>query len=146
MNAKDFLRQIRKIKAQIAYKTSLVEELRAKLTSISVPLDGDHVQLSHSDKLAGTLSKIMALEEDINADIQQLTVAQKKIMEVVDQLDEPYISLIYKRYFELKPWEQIAREMHYSVRWLTGYVNHQPGIHIRALNEVQRILDSQSLH
>lgn len=145
MCAKKYLQQIEKIKAQIAYKTALVEELRAKLTSISVPLS-DHVQAYPSDKFAGAISKIYDMEKEIDADIIQLTCTQKEIMTVLDQLDEPYISLIYKRYFELKSWEQIAREMNYSVRWLTGYVNHQPGIHIRALKEVQRILDGQSLH
>lgn len=140
MCAKEYLQQIRKIKAQIAYKTAMVEELRSKLTSISVPLS-DHVQASPSDKLAGAISKISDLEKEIDVDLIQLTSTKKEIMAVLDQLDEPYISLIYKRYFESKSWEQISKEMNYSVRWITGYVNHLPGLHIRALNAVQEILD-----
>ena len=81
------------------------------------------------------------LEKEIDADLIQLTSTKKEIMAVLDQLDEPYISLIYKRYFESKSWEQISKEMNYSVRWITGYVNHLPGLHIRALNAVQEILD-----
>lgn len=142
LTAKEYLQQIRKANVMINYKQKQLDELRNLTTSITANMTPDKVQSSGSqDKIGDTVAKIIDLQNAINDDIDRLVDLKREIMKVVDQLDPEHMHLVYKRYFEFKTWEQIAAEMGYSYQWVCGIVKGKPGLHIQALNKVQKIMN-----
>ena len=134
MCPKKYLQQIKKCEDQIDNKIAEVSKLREMATSITSTLKEDVVQTSGSgDKLGEAVSKILDLENEINAEIDKLVDIKKEIMGVIDALNEPHSTLLYKRYFQFKKWEEIAIEMNYSYRQITR-------MHGRALQKVSEFL------
>ena len=73
MQVKEFLNKIRYIDMMIDCKLEQINGLRDRLTSIGSPSMGDKVQSSlDPDKFTNTISKIIDLENEINADIDNL--------------------------------------------------------------------------
>lgn len=135
MTAKEYLSQIRKSNNQINNKLMEVSKLRQMATSITSALKDDVVQTSGSgDKLAETVSKIVDLENEINADIDKLVDTKKEVMAVIDTLKEPFCDLLYKRYLHYMTWEEIAVAMHYTYQWVCE-------LHGRALLKVKELIE-----
>ena len=62
--------------------------------------------------------KIVDLENDINADIDQLIDLKREMVAVIKAVKNPeFQTLLELRYLCFKPWEQIAVEMGYSIDW-----------------------------
>lgn len=135
MTAKEYLSQIRKSDNQINNKLAEISRLREMATSITSTLKDDVVQTSGSgDKLGEVVSKIVDLENEINADVDKLVDTKKEIMSVIDTLKEPFCDLLYKRYLHYMTWEEIAVAMNYSFRHVTR-------MHGTALQMVKRVLE-----
>ena len=118
MLSKEVLNKIRKIDMMIDFKCEQVETLRSRLTSLGSPSTGDKVQSSlDPDKFTNTMSKIIELEEKINADIDELVDLKRDAMNCIEKLNKDVEKLVlYKRYFNNKSFEQISVEMGYSWR------------------------------
>lgn len=117
MQVKEFLNKIRYIDMMIDCKLEQINGLRDRLTSIGSPM-GDKVQ-SHlnPDKFTDPVSKIIELENEINADIDNLVDLKCEARKSIERLDDDREKLVlYKRYFENKTFEQISVEMNYSWR------------------------------
>ena len=102
----------------IDFKCEQVNTLRSRLTSLGSPSTGDKVQSSlDPDKFTNTMSKIIELEEKINADIDELVDLKRDAMNCIEKLNKDVEKLVlYKRYFNNKSFEQISVEMGYSWR------------------------------
>ena len=118
MLSKEVLNKIRKIDMMIDFKCEQVETLRSRLTSLGSLSTGDKVQSSlDPDKFTNTMSKIIELEEKINADIDELVDLKRDAMDCIEKLNNDVEKLVlYKRYFNNKSFEQISVEMGYSWR------------------------------
>ena len=118
MQVKEFLNKIRYIDMMIDCKLEQINGLRDRLTSIGSPSMGDKVQSSlDPDKFTNTISKIIDLENEINADIDNLVDLKCEARKSIEQLNDDREKLVlYKRYFENKTFEQISVEMNYSWR------------------------------
>ena len=82
--AKDYFAQIRKTDRLIQRLTDTVNTLRSSLTSQSYELKPDKVQTSGpKDTLGGTIVKIMSLEDDINAQIDELVTMKKDAFNMI---------------------------------------------------------------
>ena len=117
MQVKEFLNKIRYIDMMIDCKLEQINGLRDRLTSIGSPM-GEKVQ-SHlnPDKFSNTISKIIELENEINADIDNLVDLKCEARKSIEQLNDDREKLVlYKRYFENKTFEEISVEMNYSWR------------------------------
>ncbi|MCQ2308187.1 MAG: hypothetical protein MJ000_11610 [Bacteroidales bacterium] len=120
MNAKTYLQQIRKVDELIDCKQKELESL------CQIRL------VSSSEKIH---EKIEFLQDSIDNHVDQLIDLRTEVMQKIEQLDAPYVALLYKRYFEFKTWEEIADEMNYSQQWV--WLTHG-----EALKRLERILDA----
>ena len=135
MQAKEFLKKIIQIDMLIDSKLEQITELRSRLTSIGCATDNERVQTSlKGDKITDTIAKIMELEELVNDDIDKLTEYKLQARELIEGLENNVEKIVlYKRYFECKPFEQIAMECNYSWRQ-----THR--IHGNALRNLDKVL------
>lgn len=134
MTVKKYLSQIKDINSQIDILTAEKHRLMEIATSITAQNNGDVVQGSTaSDKVGNTVAKICDIRNEINDKIDMLVDIRSEILNVVCELKDPFKTLIYQRYFELKSWYDISVIMNYD----EDYVKH---LHGYALLEVDRIL------
>ena len=117
----------------IEEKLAAVQMLRDSLTNITARCDSERVQISkQKDKFTDTITKIVDLENEINADINILVEYKKRARELIEKLDDDILKVImYKRYFSGKTFELIAVEINYSWRWTCK-------LHGRALQKLNK--------
>ena len=83
-------------------------------------------------------AKIVELKEKINSEIDRFVNFKAEAKNLIFSVcDSDCIDLLYKRYFLNKKWEEIAVEMNYTFKWVSG------GLHQRALSQVQKALDER---
>lgn len=126
--AKDYFAQIRKTDRLIQRLTDTVNTLRSGLTSQSYELKPDKVQTSGTkDTLGETIVKIMSLEDDINARIDELVDMKQEAFTMINRIpDLDQQNILIGRYIQLKKWEDIALELNFSIQWV--YELHGKGL------------------
>ena len=125
MTAKEYLGQAylidQRINAKLEQAVSL-RQLAAKATSTLT--DTPHSASPNLRSMENTIGKMVDLENEINADIGALVDLKLEIVSAIKGIENPeYRTLLELRYLCFKPWEQIALEMGYDLRWL--YRLHQ---------------------
>lgn len=125
MTAKEYLGQAylidQRINAKLEQAVSL-RQLAAKATSTLT--DTPHSASPNLRSMENTIGKMVDLENEINADIGALVDLKLEIVSAIKGVENPeYRTLLELRYLCFKPWEQIALEMGYDLRWL--YRLHQ---------------------
>lgn len=136
MNAKQYLRQVRRLDNIVNAKLEQVEILRAMTTRMTANLTTDKVQESNiPDKISTLICKIVDLEKEIINDIDKLIDLKIEIMWKIDSIqNDNYRLLLTLRYLNFKSWEQIAVEMGFTFQWV-----HE--LHKRALIEFEKVQD-----
>lgn len=116
--AKDYFSQIRKTYRLIQRLTDTVNTLRSSLTSQNYELKPDKVQTSGAkDTLGETIVKIVALEDDINARIDELVDLKSDAMHRIQNVpDQDQQNILIARYVNGEKWKKIAVEVHFSMR------------------------------
>ena len=137
MNAKQYLRQVRRLDNIVNAKLEQVEVLRAMTTRITANLTTDKVQESNiPDKITILICKIVDLEKEIINDINKLIDLKTEVMRKIDSIqNDDYRLLLTLRYLNFKTWEQIAVEMEFTFQWV-----HE--LHKRALIEFEKVQDN----
>ena len=108
--AKDYFAQIRKTDRLIQRLTDTVNTLRSGLTSQSYELKPDKVQTSGAkDTLGETIVKIMSLEDDINARIDELVDMKQEAFNRIGNVSDK------DQYVNGEKWEKIAVELSFSI-------------------------------
>lgn len=134
--AKEYLNQIRNLDSQIRRRQQEVMELKESVTSMSgIQLDADHIRTDSPDPdpLASKVGKYVDMQNEINDMIDELILLKHTIVGQIQKLGEAkYMDVLWKRYVDLKTFEQIADEMSYSVRHITS-------IHGRALQAFEEM-------
>lgn len=133
--AKQFLRQIRRLDNAINAKLERIHELQSLTTKITSVLSDDKIQGTQTpDKMAALICKIVDFEAEINADIDKLIDMQQLAYKLIDQLtDSDYQLILMQRYLNYRTWEQIAVELNHTFQW-----THV--LHKRALIEFEKLL------
>ena len=136
MNAKQYLRQVRRLDNIVNAKLEQVEMLMAMTTRMTANLTTDKVQESNiPDKISTLICKIVDLEKEITNDIDKLIDLKIEIMRKIDSIqNDNYRLLLTLRYLNFKSWEQIAVEMGFTFQWV-----HE--LHKRALIEFEKVQD-----
>lgn len=134
MNAKQYLRQVRRLDNIVNAKLQQVEMLRAMTTRMTANLTTDKVQESNiPDKISTLICKIVDLEKEIINDVDKLIDLKAEIMRKIDSIqNDNYRLLLTLRYLNFKSWEQIAVEMGFTFQWV-----HE--LHKRALIEFEKV-------
>lgn len=131
MNAKEYLNQTYRIEQRINSKIEQIASLRdlsLKVTATLSDMPKGSRNVHSKEKI---ITKIIDLENEINADIDALVDLKKEILSVIKSVDRIECqTLLEMRYLCYKSWEQIAIGMGYSLQ-------HIFRLHNKALREVK---------
>lgn len=118
MNPKAFLNRAFYINQRIESKLEQVKSLNDLATKATTTYSQAPSSCSHNNhKMEDVIIKIMAMQEDINKDIEELLDAKAEIIGAVNAVEnEEHRTILEKRYLCLEPWEDIAADLHYSIR------------------------------
>ncbi len=137
MEAKEFLLQLQTLKKRIESKRAEIEQLKSVAYGITPQADGERVQSSGKpDKMATAVVNYTQLETELAQHLAQYCRVMGEVVAVIEQLNEPYYSIIHKRYVRNKPFAEIAAEENYSYQYTTE-------LHRIALKKVQNIINNQ---
>ena len=133
MTAKEYMEQARYLDMQINSKIEQVRSLNELATKVTtVYSDMPHSPNRNTSRMEETVVKIIDLESEIDRDMN----LKREIMRVVNSIEPAeYRTILEMRYLQFKKWEQIALLMSTDLRWVYR-------MHGRALNEVQKIINS----
>lgn len=118
MTAKQYLRQLSQKEINIRKLSDEIEERRAKLTSMTLPVLGDKVQTSPGgDHFADMIASLADREVKLAEDIQEYFRLRDEIVDRILGMDDAVQGdVLYQRYVQGRQWQPIADDMHYSVQ------------------------------
>ena len=120
MTAKDYLSQAYRIDQRINSKLEQVGCLRslaakATTTFSDTPPSGTR----NVQPMEAIIVKIVDLENEINQDIDTLVDLKREIVGVIKQIGNPEHQILLElRYLCFHPWEKVAVEMNYELRYI----------------------------
>ena len=116
MTAKEYFRQAYQIDKRIDCKIEQVARLRelaAKATSTLSDLPGSATRNTH--RMEDIIVKMIALENEINDDIDYLVDLKRNITRLIKSVDNiEYQRILELRYLCLKSWKEIGEDLGYS--------------------------------
>lgn len=132
MTNKEYLGQAYRIDQRINSKIEQVSSLRELATKATATIsDMPGAATPNVHRMSDVVCKIVALEAEINADIDTLVDLKREIVSVIKAVENPeYQTLLELRYLCFRSWEEIAVAMRYNVRTIYR-------IHDQAVENVQ---------
>lgn len=139
MKAKEYLMEIRTMNAEITADIEELETLKALAEKTTTALGGERVQTSgNPQRMADYAIKIAELRDKIPKDLVRYLDYKKEARRIIrENCEAECITLLRKRYFQNKKWEEVALEMDYTFKWVSG------GLHSKALAQLQKGLDKE---
>ena len=117
MTAKEYLNQAYRLDQRINSKLEQVMSLRDLATKATATMSDMPGGSRNVYKMQDIVGKIIDLENEINADIDQLVDLKREMVSAIKAVEDPeYQTLLELRYLCFKTWEQIAVEMNYSIQ------------------------------
>ena len=137
MTAKEYLQQYRNAEDSINAKLDQIHKLRELATKTTQTLTADNVQSSGSDdKISVTVSKIVDMENEVDAEIDELHDIKNQVEGVISAVpNAKQRAVLTRRYINGYTWERIAADMNFSYWHVVGR------LHPSALKEIQYILN-----
>jgi hypothetical protein len=135
MNAKDYLRNLRRMDIHINQSQKELDMLTKNRTYLSsFDYAKDRVQTSADGQGFTRLSdKLVDLYNAINAEIDSFVDKRHEIIAQIQALEHiEYSDILFKRYVEYKTFEQISCEMNYAYNYVCN-------LHGAALKEFQEL-------
>lgn len=122
MTAKQFLSRGRWIEREITSLIRTRDETRDRLTHITQNYDGDGAQTT---KDPHKFDALVELEYKLDERIDELCAVKTEILDAIGKLEDSRERLALQLYYiDMKSWEQVAVELHYSWRQ-TMYIRKQ---------------------
>lgn len=138
MNAKEFLRQVKKLDRLIENKMIEVQQWKEIAENTTATLSGERVQSTHNPhRIADAIGRYIDLEAEIKRDIDALIATKKDVIEVIEQLNADEYDVVHKIYVQFLTYDETAYICKQSKSWVTT-------AHGRALKHVQRILNERN--
>lgn len=139
MNAKEFLRQIKKLDKLIENKLAEVQKWKEIASNTSTNMTGERVQASgNPQSIADAICRYIDLEREINKDIDNLIEIKKSVINVIEKLNTTEYDVLHKVYVQGFTFDEVAIACKRSRSWATT-------VHGRALKHVQNILDKKEI-
>lgn len=138
MKVKNYLEQVEILDTKINQKIDQLNDLKLRSTSTGGFDYSERVQTSPSgDSLCRAVTDYVALEDEINADIDHFVDFKNKIINQIQTMtDVKYMKLLYMKYVQYKSLEYIAVEMNYSY----PYVKELHGVALQQFQNTYPIL------
>ena len=116
MTAKKHLQEIRRLdrkienkKMELASMYELAQSVTATIKEFPVSASGDQ------DRLGATVAKIVDLQNEISADIENCAERKMDAIRMIDEIgNDEYINILVRRYVRYETWAKIADDLHYS--------------------------------
>lgn len=90
-----------------------------------------HAPSPSPSRMADVVAKIVDLQAEINSDIDALVELKQEIGATIKAIPDTELqTILEKRYLCFQPWEEIAADMSYDIRWLYR-------LHGKALEEIR---------
>lgn len=120
MTTKEYLSQAYRIDKRINIKIEQLKSLRELATKATSTLSDTCVSGPKNKQcMERIIVKMVDLENEINADIDELITLKAEITSKIKQVENPeYRMLLELRYLCFSKWEDIAEEMNYELRYL----------------------------
>ena len=118
MNPREYLLQLRLLRKTIDSNVDEINKLRSLCSAVPTT-DFSKEKVSggeQSDKIATLVSKIIDLENEIQAEIDEAVDLEREIRTVINRQENEAERLLLKlRYIDFNTWEEVAEKMNYSV-------------------------------
>jgi DNA-directed RNA polymerase specialized sigma subunit len=138
VNAKDFLRQIKKLDRLIENKLIEAQQWREIATNTTTNLSGEKVESSHNpQRISDAICTYMDLEMEARRCVDELVKAKKDVISVIEQLNAMEYDVLHKVYVQFLTFDEVAIACDRTTSWATT-------VHGRALKHVQTILDQRN--
>lgn len=119
MRVKIFLYKVRRKDEVIRMYERELKDLRIRAVNISSPALGERVQSNHHASLDEIVEKIESQADKVNKAWQSYMEVRDQATSLINSEPDEYRRCVLYRYYILcQPWEQIAVEMHFSLRWV----------------------------
>ena len=120
MTVKEYLWQIRDLDRMATRAMATYDRLIRDVSALrSQRYDSDKVQSSASGAgFESQIDRIVDAQREAQAAWNKLIDERKKIISQINQMSEPYSSILFKRYAEYKDFMTIADELNYSYQWI----------------------------
>lgn len=140
MDTKKYLSQIERLDRMIQNKLSEIEQLKQMATSITIfPKEINVQTTSNKDKMGMAVAKLVDLENETDALIDEYINRRKRIIQQIDSIsDTNMYHVLSERYIMRKDLSVIAVEMGYSFKQVCR-------IHGNALMEFERLYGKEYL-
>lgn len=136
-NAKERLERYRGNAAKVRRYEEQIEELRAKIDSVTQRLSDMRVMGGEQKDRSDRILKLIELENELEERTVSLYIEKTALLMALAELGrEEYIEVLTLRYIEGRTWDEVSYTMDCSKRACYGY-------HGQALQELNEILDSQ---
>lgn len=133
MTAKQYLNRVRRIDKEIEVLLRQVQRTRERLESVTQNYNGDSLTGSRDPH---KYDRLVELESLVDQKIDEQIALKAEILKTITQLSDRRQRLVLMEYYvEMKTFEQVAVDLHYSWRQIMN-------IHGHALKEVERCLNS----
>ena len=118
MDTKQYLNQISRLDLMIKNKISELSNLREMIYGLSAISNEERVQTSPNfDKIGTAVSKLDALERDVDSLVDEFVDKRTKIISQIDSMEnECSYNVLFSRYVQKKTFEKISTEMNYSFK------------------------------
>ena len=139
MEAKEYLKQLRKIDTLIQNKMVEREQWRSMALNVTPQMNGERVQSSgNQQKMADAIHSYVDIEKELDRCIDEFYDKKREILATIEQLNATEYDILHKVYVQQIPLEDVAKRRDKSYSWATT-------VHGRALQNVQKILNEKSL-
>lgn len=136
MDAREFLRQIRKLDLLIKNKQDEIRQLKEIASSTSADMTGERVQTTgNPHRLTDAIDSYIDLESELRQVVAELMAKRKEIIAVIEQLPPVEYDVLYRIYVKGQKHWDVADAYGFSYSWSTSTCS-------RAVRKVQKILDS----
>ncbi len=137
MNARQFLKQVKKLDKLIENKMIEIARWKELAENTTANLTGERVQSSHNpQRIADAIGRYVDLEAEIREDIERLIAAKKEVIAVIEQLEATEYDVLHKIYIQHLDFYDVADAYNKSYSWATT-------VHGQAVKNVQDILNER---
>ncbi len=137
MDAKQFLRQLKKLDKMIENKLAEKARWKAIATGTTAQMGGEKVQSSGSQqKMADAVCRYVDIEKEIDEQIDNLIDTRQDVISVIEKLNTTEYDILHKMYVQYLSLYDVADIYNKSYSWATT-------VHGKALKNVQAILDQR---
>lgn len=136
MKAKILLNEILKRNKIIKYKLEELERQKNLCEIKGLSYDADKVQTSGANGTDGNIIEYVQLKDELQKYINDTLKLKHDLMNFIDEMtNERLITVLYKKYFEEKSFNEIAKDLNVS------YSRVQQ-LHDKAVNELEKIIEN----